>query len=332
MQFASLFEIKRVFKSDLQSALASTFPFLSFTTPPSSATKLLIDCSTTPINSSSLHNSLFNHHHPSPVPINRSSFQQPSRSFNSIRASALNRRDFIVDTAAAAVAISLAPVVGSSVAKADTLSEWERVFLPIDPGVVLLDMAFVPDDLSHEFFSFDEVRECTCCEGYGECGGKFADAYVLSFVLNVVEILIRICGSRFFFPDNKMIRTKLTLTRWSADWKNATQYYEQAATAFRFAKKHEKAKIAFEKASKGQEMLSSYPFKTNCAFLLENHWCLQLFGLNKKSNHGMLLSIWSEVADFYRRAAELYNECGSNADENLIVKFYEVIKKLVKEK
>uniref|UniRef100_A0A251V2J9 NSF attachment protein n=1 Tax=Helianthus annuus TaxID=4232 RepID=A0A251V2J9_HELAN len=23
--------------------------------------------------------------------------------------------------------------------------------------------------------------------------------------------------------------TKLTLTRWSADWKNATQYYEQAA-------------------------------------------------------------------------------------------------------
>lgn len=22
------------------------------------------------------------------------------------------------------------------------------------------------------------------------------------------------------------------------------------------------------------------------------------------------LSIWSEVADFYRRAAELYNECG----------------------
>ncbi|PWA67978.1 NSF attachment protein [Artemisia annua] len=54
--------------------------------------------------------------------------------------------------------------------------------------------------------------------------------------------------------------TKLTLTRWSADWRNATEYYEQAATAFRFAKKHEKAKVAFEKASKGQEMLASYPF------------------------------------------------------------------------
>jgi hypothetical protein len=32
---------------------------------------------------------------------------------------------------------------------APALSEWERVFLPIDPGVVLLDIAFVPDDPSH---------------------------------------------------------------------------------------------------------------------------------------------------------------------------------------
>ncbi|EMS61040.1 hypothetical protein TRIUR3_14237 [Triticum urartu] len=31
------------------------------------------------------------------------------------------------------------------------LSEWERVGLPIDPGVVLLDIAFVPDDPSHGF-------------------------------------------------------------------------------------------------------------------------------------------------------------------------------------
>lgn len=38
------------------------------------------------------------------------------------------------------------------------------------------------------------------------------------------------------------------------------------ATAFRFAKKHEKAKVAFEKASKGQEMLASYPFMVKLSF------------------------------------------------------------------
>lgn len=90
--------------------------------------------------------------------------------------------------------------------------------------------------------------------------------------------------------------TKLTLTRWSADWRNATQYYEQAATAFRFAKKYEKAKVAFEKASKGQEMLAS-PW--DAAKHMENAGAL-----------AVELSIWNEVADFYRRASELYNECG----------------------
>lgn len=35
--------------------------------------------------------------------------------------------------------------------------------------------------------------------------------------------------------------------------------YFMAAVGFRLAKKYEKAKVAFEKASKGQEMLSSYP-------------------------------------------------------------------------
>lgn len=122
-----------------------------------SAAKLLIDCSNQINRSSLLNSSLFNHHHhhhPSPTAATVFHSRQPSRSFNSIRASALNRRDFIVDTAtAAAAAISLAPVVGlgsTSAAKADTtLSEWERVFLPIDPGVVLLDIDFVPDDPSH---------------------------------------------------------------------------------------------------------------------------------------------------------------------------------------
>ena len=84
------------------------------------------------------------------------------------------------------------------------------------------------------------------------------------------------------------VRTKLSLTRWSADWKSATVLYEQAgmcsvhfvqlstytsngivligkllifaaANAFSVAKDYEKAKEAFEKASKGQEMISSYP-------------------------------------------------------------------------
>ncbi|RYR67188.1 hypothetical protein Ahy_A03g013493 isoform D [Arachis hypogaea] len=54
--------------------------------------------------------------------------------------------------------------------------------------------------------------------------------------------------------------TKLSFTRWTADWKSATVLYEQAANAFRLAKDYEKAKTAYEKASKGQEMLSSYPY------------------------------------------------------------------------
>uniref|UniRef100_A0A0D9W9J4 Gamma-soluble NSF attachment protein n=1 Tax=Leersia perrieri TaxID=77586 RepID=A0A0D9W9J4_9ORYZ len=56
-------------------------------------------------------------------------------------------------------------------------------------------------------------------------------------------------------PD-KLI-TKLSFTRWNADWKSATTLYEQAAIAYRFRKDNEKAKDAFEKASKGQEMISS---------------------------------------------------------------------------
>ena len=94
----------------------------------------------------------------------------------------------------------------------------------------------------------------------------------------------------FFSFFLKLIRTKLSLTRWSADWRTATQLYEQAgmnsklqihvqsqiqfvvyefyifvfvfvflAIGFRVAKDYEKAKSAFEKASQGQEMLSSYP-------------------------------------------------------------------------
>lgn len=91
-------------------------------------------------------------------------------------------------------------------------------------------------------------------------------------------------------------RTKLTLTRWSADWRSATQLYEQAAIAFRLAKEYEKAKTAFEKASKGQEMLSS-PW--DAAKHMESAAAL-----------AKELGSWTEVSDLYRRASELYNECG----------------------
>ncbi|KAK7814148.1 gamma-soluble NSF attachment protein-like [Quercus suber] len=90
--------------------------------------------------------------------------------------------------------------------------------------------------------------------------------------------------------------TKLSLTRWSADWKSATQLYEQAAIGYRVAKNHEKAKIAFEKASKGQEMLSS-PW--DAAKHMESAAAL-----------AKELGNWTEVADFYKRASELYMVCG----------------------
>ncbi|KAL2926429.1 hypothetical protein RDABS01_011706 [Bienertia sinuspersici] len=64
------------------------------------------------------------------------------------------RRQFLGQSAAvaaaAAVSISL-PLTPFSAKSEDLLSEWERVYLPIDPGVVLLDIAFVPDNPDHGF-------------------------------------------------------------------------------------------------------------------------------------------------------------------------------------
>jgi len=90
--------------------------------------------------------------------------------------------------------------------------------------------------------------------------------------------------------------TKLSFTRWSTDWKTATSLYEQAAVAYRFKKDNEKAKEAFEKASKGQEMISS-PW--DAAKHLETAATLakELGRLN-------------EVAEHYRRASEFYMEAG----------------------
>lgn len=101
-------------------------------------------------------------------------------------------------------------------------------------------------------------------------------------------------ADKLVFKADKL--TKLSLTRWSADWKSATVLYEQAANAFRVAKDYEKAKEAFEKASKGQEMISS-PW--DAAKHMESAAAL-----------AKDLGKWSEVADFYRRASELYVECG----------------------
>ncbi|KAL0908796.1 hypothetical protein M5K25_023305 [Dendrobium thyrsiflorum] len=90
--------------------------------------------------------------------------------------------------------------------------------------------------------------------------------------------------------------TKLSFTRWSADWKTATALFEQAAIGYRMRKDNEKAKEAFEKASKGQEMISS-PW--DAAKHMESAGALAK-DLNR----------WSEVSDHYRRASELYMECG----------------------
>ncbi|KAJ8759935.1 hypothetical protein K2173_010081 [Erythroxylum novogranatense] len=63
-----------------------------------------------------------------------------------------NRRDFVYQCATTLTLPLIAPLIHVRPAMAeDTLSEWERVYLPIDPGVVLLDIAFVPDNLQHGF-------------------------------------------------------------------------------------------------------------------------------------------------------------------------------------
>ncbi|KAI4299849.1 hypothetical protein L6164_033271 [Bauhinia variegata] len=90
--------------------------------------------------------------------------------------------------------------------------------------------------------------------------------------------------------------TKLSLTRWSADWQSATALYEQAANGFRVAKDYERAKLAYEKASTGQEMLSS-PWDA------AKH-------MESAAAQAKELSNWREVGDFYRRASELYIQCG----------------------
>ncbi|EFJ08366.1 hypothetical protein SELMODRAFT_118760 [Selaginella moellendorffii] len=101
-------------------------------------------------------------------------------------------------------------------------------------------------------------------------------------------------------PDRMMRKgdklTKLSLTRWTSDWARATPYYEQAANLFKIAKKTEKAKEAHERAAMGQERLAS-PWHAG------KH--MESAGALAKE-----LGLWNEVADFFRRASELYIESG----------------------
>ncbi|GAY46879.1 hypothetical protein CUMW_100360 [Citrus unshiu] len=73
---------------------------------------------------------------------------------SSSSSSSLSRRQFVSQTATLSLSISLAATTGlyEQPAKSEeALSAWERVYIPVDPGVVLLDIAFVPDDLNHGF-------------------------------------------------------------------------------------------------------------------------------------------------------------------------------------
>ncbi|KAK8930607.1 Gamma-soluble NSF attachment protein [Platanthera zijinensis] len=104
-------------------------------------------------------------------------------------------------------------------------------------------------------------------------------------------------------PDKLMSKaeklTKLSFTRWSTDWKAATELFEQAAIGYRMRKNNEKAKEAFEKASKGQEMISSFYGPWDAAKHMESAAALA------KDLHR-----WNEVSDHYRKASDLYMECG----------------------
>ncbi|KAK9007931.1 hypothetical protein V6N11_074843 [Hibiscus sabdariffa] len=65
--------------------------------------------------------------------------------------SIVNRRQLISQAASLSLSLATLSTLPPPAKSEEVLSEWERVSLPIDPGVVLLDIAFVPDDLNHGF-------------------------------------------------------------------------------------------------------------------------------------------------------------------------------------
>lgn len=77
-------------------------------------------------------------------------------SSSSSDSSLVSRRHFVSETAALSLTLTTLPLFGSiqpAKSEESALSEWEKVSLPIDPGVVLLDIAFVPEDPKHGNFT-----------------------------------------------------------------------------------------------------------------------------------------------------------------------------------
>eukprot|EP00897_Mesotaenium_endlicherianum_P004475 jgi/Mesen1/4055/ME000213S03080 len=65
-----------------------------------------------------------------------------------------SRRELFANGTGAALslaALSAASTVAEPVLAADDVSEWEKIDLPVNPGIVLLDVAFVPNDPNHGF-------------------------------------------------------------------------------------------------------------------------------------------------------------------------------------
>ena len=85
--------------------------------------------------------------------ISKASLQQSHHSSSS-PPTFVNRRQLISQTASLSLSVATLSALQLPAKSEEVLSEWERVYLPIDPGVVLLDIAFVPDDLNHGFSSF----------------------------------------------------------------------------------------------------------------------------------------------------------------------------------
>eukprot|EP00252_Welwitschia_mirabilis_P014642 TRINITY_DN3221_c0_g1_i1.p1 TRINITY_DN3221_c0_g1~~TRINITY_DN3221_c0_g1_i1.p1 ORF type:complete len:419 (-),score=90.89 TRINITY_DN3221_c0_g1_i1:391-1647(-) len=66
----------------------------------------------------------------------------------------VRRRGLLAFVSSSTVSLLADVTVKTSCARAAEdvgLSEWEKISLPVDPGVVLLDVAFVPDDTNHGF-------------------------------------------------------------------------------------------------------------------------------------------------------------------------------------
>ncbi|TYH25847.1 hypothetical protein E1A91_A03G182000v1 [Gossypium mustelinum] len=85
--------------------------------------------------------------------ISKASLHHPSSpsSSSSSPPSLVSRRQLISQTASLSLSLATLLSLPLPAKSEEVLSEWERVYLPIDPGVVLLDIAFVPDDLNHGF-------------------------------------------------------------------------------------------------------------------------------------------------------------------------------------